>query len=265
LTFAAAATSRVRLGTSILVLPTRHPVLLAKELATLQALSGDRFILGVGTGWDAREFDAVGMQKKERGARTDEAIEIVRRLLSGERVSYEGRFTRLDDVEIAPAVEGRQPVWVAGGRQVPHAVSPEPPAMAPTVLRRIVEGDGWIARPTSLPSQIREDLSEIRGELGRRNRDLTSFTIAHENFLHLVVTHDVAEVERQQRRALTRVMGEGRPFDYFQQVYLTGTVSEISDKLQQRIEAGVRYLMLHTLEPSTRQLELWAEHLLPTL
>ena len=81
-------------------MPTRHPVLLAKELSTLQALSRDRFILGVGTGWDEREFEAVGMRKSERGARTDEAVELVRRLLAGERVSNDGRFARLHDVEI---------------------------------------------------------------------------------------------------------------------------------------------------------------------
>ena len=90
LTYAAAATSRIRLGTSILVMPTRHPVVLAKELSTLQALSGERFILGAGTGWDEREFEAVGQRKAERGARTDESLEIVRRLLAGGPVSLRG-------------------------------------------------------------------------------------------------------------------------------------------------------------------------------
>lgn len=265
LTFASATTSRVRLGTSILVMPTRHPVLLAKELSTLQALSSDRLILGVGTGWDEREFETVGMHKRERGARTDEAIELVQRLLTGERVSYAGRFTQLDHVEIGPAMQGRLPLWVAGGRQVPHAASPEPPLMAPAVLRRIAAGDGWIARPTSLPSQIRDDLAEIRAALGRRGRDVETFMVAHENFLHLVPTEDPAEAEREQRRVFTAVMGEGRPFEYFQEVYLTGTLGEVRAKIEERIDAGARYLMLHTLEPSTRQLDLWAEHLLPLL
>jgi probable F420-dependent oxidoreductase len=265
LTFASAVTSRVRLGTSILVMPTRHPVLLAKELSTLQALSDDRFIVGVGTGWDEREFEAVGIRKAERGARTDEAVELVRRLLTGERVSYEGRFAQLHDVEIGPAMRGALPVWVAGGRQLPDAASPERPVMAPAVLRRISDGDGWIARPTSLPSQIREDLSEIRTALRERGRDPATLTVAHENFLHLVPTEDRAEAEREQRRAFTAVMGKGRPFEYFQMVYLTGTLREVHAKIEERIDAGIRYLMLHTLEPSLRQLDLWAEHLLPHL
>lgn len=265
LTYASATTSRVRLGTSILVLPTRHPVLLGKELSTLQALSGDRVILGVGTGWDEREFQAVGMRKAERGARTDEAVELVRRLLTGERVSYEGRFARLHEVEIGPPMPGRLPIWVAGGRQMPHAASPERPTMAPAVLRRIADGDGWIARPTSLPSQIGKDLVEIHAALRKQRRNAATFTIAHENFLHLVPTEDPAEAEREQRRAFTAVMGEGRPFEYFQQVYLTGTLPEVLAKIDERLGAGARYLMLHTLDPSPRQLDLWAEYLFPHL
>ena len=264
LSFAAAVTSRVRLGTSILVLPTRHPVVLAKELSTLQALSGDRFVLGVGTGWDEREFAAVGMRKVERGARTDEALDIVRRLLAGERVSYAGRFAELREVEIEPRTEARTPVWVAGGRQLPHAASPERPVMAPPVLRRIAAADGWIARPTSMPGQIRDDVGEIRAARDASG-STSAFTVAHENFLHLVVDDDPAAVERQQRSAFVEVMGEGRPFEYFEQVYLTGTVEEVLRKLDERMDAGVEYLMLHTLEPSPRQLDLWAEHVLPHL
>ena len=265
LTYAAAATSRVRLGTSILVMPTRHPVVLAKELSTLQALSGERFILGVGTGWDEREFEAVGMRRSERGVRTDEAIDVVRRLLAGERVSYEGRSLRLRDVEIGPAMRGALQLWVAGGRQLPHAASPERPVMAPAVLERIARSDGWIARPTSLPSQIREDGDEIQAALRDRARDPEMFTVAHENFLHLVPTDDPTRAEAEQRAAFTAVMGEGRPFEYFQQVYLTGTLPEVIAKIDQRVESGVRYLMLHTLHPSPRQLDVWAEHLLPHL
>jgi probable F420-dependent oxidoreductase len=265
LTYAAAVAPRVSLGTSILVMPTRHPLVLAKELSTLQALSGDRFILGVGTGWDEREFEAVGMRKSERGARTDESVEVVRRLLAGERLSYDGRFLTLRDVEIGPPMERPLVVWAAGGRQLAHEASPERPEMAPAVLRRIVASDGWIARPTSPPDAIEQDLAEIRAALEDRGRDPSTFTIAHENFVHLVPTEDPALAEREQRRAFTAVMGEGRPFEYFQHVYLTGTLPEILDKLDRRVRAGVEYLILHTLEPSAAQLDGWAEHLLPHL
>jgi probable F420-dependent oxidoreductase len=265
LTFAAAVTSRVRLGTSIIVMPTRNPIVFAKELSTLQALSGERFLLGVGTGWDAREFEAVGMRKAERGRRTDEALDIVRRLLGGERVSVEGRFHRFEDVEIGPPMRTPLEVWVAGGRQLPHPSSPEPPTLAPSVLERIAASDGWIARPTAAPEQIKADADEILAFLQQRGRDADEFTIAHENFLHLVDTDEAAEAEREQRETFTAVMGEERPFEYFQRVYLTGTREEILQKIDQRIAAGVRHFMFHTLEPSTRQLDLWVEHIMPRI
>jgi probable F420-dependent oxidoreductase len=265
LTYAAAATSRIRLGTSILVMPTRHPVVLAKELSTLQALSGERFILGAGTGWDEREFEAVGQRKAERGARTDESLEIVRRLLAGGPVRFDGRFYQLDDVEVGPAMRGSLEVWVAGGRQLPHAASPEPPTLAAPVLRRIVDADGWIARPTSLPSQIVEDRDEIVAALGAAGRDAGSFTLAHENFLHLVPTDESERALTEQREAFTRIMGTGRPFEYFESVYLTGSAPDVLRKIEERLATGIGYLMLHTLEPSSAQLDLWAEHLLPHL
>lgn len=265
LSYVAAATSRLRLGTSVLVLPTRHPVVLAKEIATLQALADERYILGAGTGWDDREFLAVGQRRAERGGRTDESIALIRRLLAGEPVTYEGRFYQLKDVEIGPAMRSPLRLWSAGGRQLPHAASPERPVMAPAVLRRIAASDGWIARPTSLPSQIGEDLAEIRPALEAAGRDLASFTVAHENFLHLVPTEDRAKALAEQRRAYTEIMGQSRPFEYFEQVYLTGTPAEIVAKLRARLAIGIEYLILHTLQPSAAQLDLWAEHLLPHL
>jgi len=261
LTYVAATTSRLRLGTSVLVLPTRQPVVLAKQVATLQALADERYILGVGTGWDDREFQAVGQQRAERGGRTDESIAIMRRLLAGESVTYQGRFYRLQDVAVGPAMRSPLCLWSAGGRQLPHAASPERPVLAPAVLRRIVASDGWIARPTSLPSQI----AEIRPALEAAGRDPGTFTVAHENFLHLVPTQDRERALAEQRRAYATIMGGGRPFEYFEQVYLTGTPAEIVEKLRGRMAIGVEYLILHTLEPSTAQLNLWAEHVLPQL
>jgi len=265
LTYVAATTSRLRLGTSVLVLPTRQPVVLAKQVATLQALADERYILGVGTGWDDREFQAVGQQRAERGGRTDESIAIIRRLLAGESVTYQGRFYQLRDVAVGPPMRSPLRLWSAGGRQLAHAASPERPVLAPAVLRRIVDSDGWIARPTSLPAQIEEDLAEIRPALKAAGRDLGTFTVAHENFLHLVPTENRDKARSEQRRAYAAIMGGGRPFEYLEHVYLTGTPSEIVAKLQARIAIGIEYLILHTLQPATAQLDLWAEHLLPHL
>jgi len=82
LAYAAGCTERINLGTAILNLPLRNPVILAKEIATLDYLSGGRFILGVGPGRDEKEFALCGMRLNEKGRRTDEALEIIRRLLT---------------------------------------------------------------------------------------------------------------------------------------------------------------------------------------
>ncbi len=263
LSFASAVTRRVRLGTSILVIPTRHPLTLAKDVATLAALSGDRFILGAGTGWDEREFDAVGVRKRDRGARTDESLALIDRLLAGGRVDHRGAFFEADGIGIGPTPSRRVPTWVAGGQQLARPESPEPPAFAPAVLRRIAIADGWIARPTATTEQIAGDAGRIADALRSAGRDRSSFTFAHENFLHFVDTDDAEVAAAEQRPAFAAVMGTGRPFEYFEAVYLTGTRTEVVEKIVRRLRAGVRYLILHTLEPSTRQIDLWVERLFP--
>src|ERR1700723_4510513 len=104
LTWAAACTERVRLGTSVLVLPMRHPLPLAKELATLQNLSGGRLILGAGVGWMEAEFAALGGPFKERGRRMDEGIEMMRAVWSDDPVSFTSRSipAEIDNMRMMP-------------------------------------------------------------------------------------------------------------------------------------------------------------------
>ena len=90
------------LGTAALVLPLRHPVILAKEIASIHLLSGGRFRFGVAVGWDPAEFEAVGVPLRERGRRTDEALQLVRLLLTEEEVTFRGRFWEVEGVTIHP-------------------------------------------------------------------------------------------------------------------------------------------------------------------
>src|ERR1700716_2449887 len=102
LSHVAAGTSRVKLGTSVLVLPPRQPVVLAKEIATLQHLSGGRFVYGVGTGWYPPEFESTGSTRQQRGARTEEVLEASMQLLKGGHVTFEGTYYRLEDITVWP-------------------------------------------------------------------------------------------------------------------------------------------------------------------
>jgi probable F420-dependent oxidoreductase len=115
LAFAAAATSTLRLGTGILILPQRNPVVLAKEVATLDFLSSGRVELGIGVGWLREEFDALGIPWPRRGARTDEHIESMRALWDGDHASYAGEFVSFDDVSSNPKpANGRVPIHIGG-------------------------------------------------------------------------------------------------------------------------------------------------------
>jgi probable F420-dependent oxidoreductase len=264
LKFVAAVTDRVRLGTGILIVSLRDPVLLAKEIATLQDLSDGRFILGAGTGWHEKEFTAIGRRKAHRGSLTDEILEIVSRLLVEEAVTFEGRHFRLDDVSIEPHVE-RPPFWIAGGSQVARAESPEKPELDHRVLRRIVKGDGWVTRPTAAPEQIRDDWArirpQVRGPVGGHSR----FIVSHENFCHVVDTEDREKALTVQREAYAQVMSGHRPFEYFQRVYLTGTPADMVEGLRARADAGVEYFMLHPLVADPEQLELWHDLIIKPL
>jgi probable F420-dependent oxidoreductase len=159
LAYVAAATSRIRLGTGILILPQRNPVILAKQLASLDELSGGRLVLGVGAGHLEPELHAVGVTLSERGARTDECLDVLRVLwTSPGPVSFHGRFTDFDGMEAHPQpVQPGGPPIVIGGRS---------PAAHRRAARR---AQGWLGFRLD-PEQAAEQLGGLRravDEVGR--------------------------------------------------------------------------------------------------
>jgi probable F420-dependent oxidoreductase len=137
LTWAAAFTRRVRLGTSVLVLPMRHPLPLAKELATLQNLSQGRLILGAGVGWLEAEFAALGVPFRERGRRMDEGIAMMRAVWSDDPVSFSARYIPavIERMRSLPRPEVPIPIWIGGGSEA--------------AIRRALSLDGWHGSRTS--------------------------------------------------------------------------------------------------------------------
>src|SRR5256886_4100231 len=142
LAHAASVTTRIRLATGLLILPYYHPVTLAREIQTLWQLSGGRFVLGVGPGWDQHEFETLAMRLGPRCRRTDETIAALRRLLTERDVSFAGRYYRFEHVTIDP-LPGLPELWVGGGSKIKTALSPDKTYIAPTVLARIAGADGW--------------------------------------------------------------------------------------------------------------------------
>lgn len=132
LAWLAARTRRMALGTTVIVLPYRHPLAVARLAANLDRLSGGRFILGVGAGWARQEFEALGLPFEQRGAMTDEYLDVIRKAWTADVVSHEGRFIRCRDVHTSPrpVQEPHPPIWVGGA--------------SPAALRRTVRhGDAW--------------------------------------------------------------------------------------------------------------------------
>ena len=165
LTLAAAVTSRVRLGTSVLVLPHRHPVLTAKMLATLDHLAPGRVILGAGVGWMREEIELFGVPYARRGAWTDEAIKVMRACWREERVSFQGEFFRFDDLGCRPRpAAGTIPIWIGGHTD--------------RALRRVVTlGDGWHAAfPT--PDALKGGVDRLREAARRVGRDPATLAIS---------------------------------------------------------------------------------------
>ncbi len=265
LAVAAGATERVRLGTSILVMPLRNPVILAKELATLQFLSDNRVILGAGVGWNESEYEAVGVHKSERGKRTDEMLDIMLPLLEGQRVTYHGKYYDIDDVFIEPRTSQRPLLWIGGGSQLADPKSPDVPKFVESVKQRTIRSDGWIPRPTSPPADIARDWQELQLAFREAGRDPSDCLVAHENFLHLVMTNDPEKAREEQHEAFLKVMSNERGPKYLETVYLFGTPDEIITSLQARVDAGVEYFFLHTMTPDPAQLRQWVDEIIPNV
>ncbi|MBV1691634.1 LLM class F420-dependent oxidoreductase [Novosphingobium sp. G106] len=154
MTWLAAATTTMEIGTNILVLPQRNPVLLAKELSTLDEFSQGRVILGIGAGWAKEDFDAMGVDFRTRGRRTDEMVAAMRRLWEADAASFEGEFFAFNAAYCYP-----KPVRPGG---IPILIGGE---SKPAMRRVARSGNGWL--PYNLPV---EDAPRVIGELKAMTR-----------------------------------------------------------------------------------------------
>lgn len=163
LSFVAAKTRRIRLGTGVFLLPQRNPVYTAKEASTLDILSGGRLDLGIGVGWLREEMEAVGVPFEHRGARCDEYIEVLRRLWTNRIAEFSGRF-----YELPPCAQEPHPV------QKPH-----PPILVggtskPAIRRAARLGDGWVAINLT-PAEASDHLKQLREIRQAAGLDLDGF------------------------------------------------------------------------------------------
>ena len=165
LSFVAACTQTIRLGTAVLVLPYRNAIVTAKTLATLDVLSAGRLICGVGVGWMEEEFEILNTPFSERGPLSEESIAVLKELWTNENPSFSGRFHQFDDVgcEPRPVQKPHPPIWI-GGHTGP-------------ALRRVVQyGDGWPAVVFS-PQEFAERVDVLKEKAAKVGRDVSTITL----------------------------------------------------------------------------------------
>ena len=165
LSFVAARTRRVRLGTSVLVLPYHNPIRLAKTAATLDVLSGGRLVMGIGVGALETEMEAMGSPFKERGAFTDEAIAVMRTLWSQEDPRFDGRYSRFAGMKFSPKPLQKPIPVVIGG-------------VSRAAIRRAAWlGDGW--QPLGLsPEALGQGMAALREEARAAGRDVATIPVS---------------------------------------------------------------------------------------
>ena len=225
----ARATRRIRLGTSVLVIPYRHPLVAAKILATIDVLSGGRVILGAGTGWLREEFEALGAPPfAERGAVTDEYLRLMRLSWTTDPVTFAGRYCRVDGVHALPkpVQRGGIPVWIGGHTRA--------------ALRRAATlGDGWhpigLRPPANLPpDEYAASVKLLHGWAAEAGRDPASITLTFR-----------APMEVRSPRA--KAPGGDRPT-------LQGTPDEVLADLRRYQALGVSHVVFDPVRPEMRSL-----------
>jgi alkanesulfonate monooxygenase len=251
LTAIAARTSRIRLGTGILVLPLRNPTVAAKVLGTLDVVSKGRLILGVAAGWYAREFDAVGVPFKQRGRLFERNLEILTRLWAEERVTL-----TVDEFNLREAVMRPRPVQ-----------RPRPPILiggyVDAVLRRVPAlGDGWLTYFYT-PESYRRAWDKIVAFARAIGRDPT--TLSGTNQLAIYVGRSRQETEAPLRRWLQTEWDVAAWSESTIEHAIRGSVEECVEQLRAHVASGVDRLILIPYRYQSDQVELIAKEIMPRL
>ena len=250
----ASITTRIRIGSAVYLLALRHPTIVAKITATLDVLSGGRFVFGVGVGGEnPKEFEASGVPHRERGARVDEGIEVLRALWRDTPATFKGRFTSFDAVSIdpKPVQPGGPPIWVGGRSDA-------------ALARAGRIGDGWVAYVVTA-ARYRQSLEKIRAAADRAGRSLDGFARAHLAFITVGGDFETAR-QTWVSRLSERYSQDFGPLA--ERYGVIGTPAQCRETLEKFIDAGCDYFILNPIgDPGQTgpQIEAIAADILPRL
>lgn len=272
----AVSTKRIKLGTAVLMVPVYHPVELARRLATIDLLSNGRLILGVGTGWIPKELENLSIPYKERAARTDEALDIIRKLWTSEEpVSYEGKYYQISDVYFEPKPAQKPHIPILYGALPPGAGrgAPEgdvkPDRWRMPAIRRAARSDGWLpgvssrARRAELLLEGMELIRKAAQEEGRVIRDeeydvsMTYALVNIQNTVELARKEAQAFYQSRVRRGFYQIQGNP-PFDNLEEAGRFGPPAQVAGLVKELVELGskvpflrrviIMFASLHPLE-----------------
>ena len=249
LSMVAAYSPRMKFGTSVLAMPLRNPVVLAKQIATLDFLSQGRFFPAVGLGQEEpEEYEACGVTKEGRVTRTEEGIRLMRRLWEEDSVTHEGEYFTCHNVSITPKpfFKPSPPVWI-GGR-------------SPAAARRVGRvGDGWLVS-SATPQEVTEGREIIFATTKENNREIEDDHIGV--LLGYYIAPNVEETVAKTYNYVTR----HRPDAYFTEYSALGPSEVIVETIQGYIDAGASKFVLRPLcpaEETMEQLDILGSEVLP--
>jgi len=244
----AARTRRVKMGPSVLTLPARHPIQVAKTYATLDYISRGRMIMAVGSGGDMRDLTACGVPVKERGARLDEGIVILRKLWTESHVTHHGRFYSFDDVTFEPKPhDGPLDIWIGG--------------KSDAILKLTARlGDGWFPALTS-PDEFKRDMAKLIAfgeEYGRKMNPREAGV--------LLFTYVTDDTERARQVMAPFVRALPMPPEEVALRFVVGPAAQCVEKIHRFVEAGCSKFVLRPSCPPAEvlsQIDLYGREILP--
>jgi len=248
----AGVTTRLRIGTAVYLLALRHPTIVAKITSTLDALSGGRLVLGVGVGGEnPKEFEASGVPHRERGARVDEGIEVLRTLWRDAPATFKGRFTSFEGVSLdpKPVQPGGPPIWIGGRSDA-------------ALARAGRLGQGWVSYVVT-PDRYRQSLEKIRAAAGAAGRSLDGLARAHLAFITVGRDYESARAAWVSRLSQRYNQDFGPLAGRYGVI---GTPAQCAETLAKFVEAGCEYFILNPIgDPADDgpQIETIAAEILP--
>ncbi|HYA36246.1 MAG TPA: LLM class flavin-dependent oxidoreductase [Candidatus Binataceae bacterium] len=230
LSVAAGATSTIKLVSSIVLLPLYNPVMAAKLTSVLDFASNGRYHLGIGVGGEfPREFEACGIPVKQRGSRTNEALEVIKRLWTEKDVTFEGRYTKFRNVTLSPhpIQKPHPPIWVAGRKE-------------PAMLRAARYANGWMPYMYT-PEMVRDSIEKITKMRSDAGRDKEPFS----NGLFIFASIDSDRERALAQAAQTLGRSYAQDFSKIAERYtLSGTPADFRKRIKEYIDAGVRTIFM---------------------